>query len=70
MAIPGLEPMLYVTRMLKQQGYKGIIAAVAFFDDEVEKLREGGVDIAFNVYGEAGAGLAAHAIEKLDSLGK
>jgi hypothetical protein len=62
--------MLYVTQMLKQKGYKGIIAAAAFFDDEVEKLREAGVDVAFNVYGEAGSGLAAHAIEKLDALWK
>jgi predicted Kef-type K+ transport protein len=70
MAIPGLEAMLYVARMLKQKGYRGIVAAVAFFDDEVEKLLAAGVDIAFNAYGEAGAGLAAHAIEKLDAFGK
>jgi hypothetical protein len=70
MAIPELEPMLYVTHMLKQKGYRGIIAAAAFFDDEVEKLCEAGVDVAFNVYGEAGAGLAAHAIEKLEASGK
>jgi predicted Kef-type K+ transport protein len=67
MAIPGLDPMLYVTGMLKRRGYKGKVAAVAFYDDEVKKLREAGADIVFNIYGEAGSGLAVHAIENLDA---
>lgn len=70
LAMPGLEPMLYVTRMIKQRGFKGKVAAAAFFDDDVEKLSEAGVDTAFNIFAEAGTGLAAHAVEKLDVLGK
>jgi hypothetical protein len=70
MAIPGLEPRLYLMRMLKKRGFRGKVASAAFYDDDVEKLRETGVDTAFNIYGEAGAGLAAHAIENLDVLEK
>jgi hypothetical protein len=46
--------------------YQGMIAATARFDDEVEALKEAGVDAAFNVYGEAGAGFAGHICTNLD----
>ena len=46
------------------------MATVARYDDEVEALRAAGVDTAFNIYGEAGAGLAAHAYDSLETLKK
>ncbi len=65
MAIPNLEAKLLVIRKLKERNYRGDIAALAHFDDEVEALHKAGVDTAFNLYGEAGAGLAAHVCENL-----
>ena len=46
---------------------QGRVAAVAQYDEEVEALRDEGVDIAVNVYSEAGAGLAAHVVDELDT---
>jgi hypothetical protein len=50
---------------LDQIGYVGKIAAVAYFEEDIKILREAGVDTAFNVFSEAGAGLAAHSCEVL-----
>jgi Trk K+ transport system NAD-binding subunit len=66
LAMPEFKTMLRVTEMLKNIGYKGKTAAVAFHDDEVARLLEAGVDAAYNIYAEAGTGLAAHAVETLE----
>lgn len=65
LALSNAEAMLYAAKMLRQIGYKGKVAAVARYDDEVKALREAGVNTAFNIYGEAGAGLAAHTFESV-----
>lgn len=64
--MPEIKTMLRVIEILKRIGYAGKTAAVAFHDDEVVQLLEAGVDTAFNIYAEAGTGLAAHAVEALD----
>ncbi len=70
LAMPSLDTNLYVIRKLKERGFGGNVAAVAQFDDEVVKLRAAGVDTAFNIYEEAGAGLAAHVCETLGTFRK
>lgn len=67
LAVSNLDVMLYTCRMLKERRYQGRVAAVAQYDEEVEALRDEGVDIAVNVYSEAGAGLAAHVVDELDT---
>ena len=66
LALSNIDAMLYTMKMLKKQGYKGQVAAVGRYDDHVQALLESGVDTAFNMYDEAGAGLAAHVCENLD----
>lgn len=39
---------------LQKGGYKGFIAAIARFDDEVDELKEMGVDSVYNVYANIG----------------
>lgn len=68
LALSNLDTMLYAAGKLKEMGYRGDVAAVARYDDEVEELRAAGVDTAFNIYGEAGAGLAAHVCESLETF--
>ena len=68
LALSNLDAMLYAAEKLKEIGYRGDIAAVARYDDEVEALRAAGVNTAFNIYGEAGAGLAAHVCESLETF--
>ncbi|WP_243545038.1 cation:proton antiporter family protein [Pseudodesulfovibrio tunisiensis] len=66
LTLPSLEAQLFIARQAREFGYAGEIAAVAFFDDEVEALRAAGVDTAFNIYGEAGSGLAAHVCDTVE----
>ncbi len=51
--------------LLLENGFRGHIAAIASFDDQVTALRELGVHTAFDVFSEAGVGLAEHALERL-----
>lgn len=50
---------------LKKIGYTGMIAATAKYDDEVEQLTEMGVNLAYNLYSEAGVGFANHVCDRL-----
>lgn len=68
LTVPNLEAQLFAVEKLKQRRYSGEIAAVVQYDDEVEVLREAGVDTAFNMYAEAGLGLASHVCKELNSL--
>jgi len=67
LAMSSLHCMLHAVGKLKASGFSGKIGAVAYYDDEVAALTNAGVDTAFNVFGEAGAGLAAHVCETLDA---
>jgi predicted Kef-type K+ transport protein len=68
LALSNLDAMLYAAEKLKEIGYRGDIAAVARYDDEVEALHAAGMNTAFNIYDEAGAGLAAHVCESLETF--
>jgi len=59
LALSNQQETLTVISILKESGFKGTIAAVAKYDDEVLELQEQGV-ISFNFYAEAGAGFAEH----------
>ena len=58
LAMPGYQENLFAAEQLKQRGYTGKIAAVAKYPDEMEALLQAGVDRAYNLYAEAGAGFA------------
>ena len=60
LAMPNHRANLYAARQLRDSEYKGIVAAVAMFEDEVTALKAAGVNAAFNFYAEAGAGFASH----------
>ncbi len=66
LTIPNLESQLYIAQKAREYGFDGEMAAVALYDDQVEILREAGVETSFNVYSEAGIGLASHINETLD----
>ena len=58
LAMPNHLENLFAAGQLRKLGYKGRLAAVAKYPDEVAALQEAGVDSAFNLYAEAGAGFA------------
>lgn len=58
LAMPKHAANRHAAETLQRSGYQGVVAATATFDDEVKELLALGVDSAFNLYHEAGAGFA------------
>ena len=64
LALSNHAETLQVAKLLRNNGYQGVIAAVANYPDQVEELKLLGV-IAFNIFAEAGAGFAEHVHNQL-----
>ncbi len=69
LAMPATSDMFQAVELLKNSGYKGIIAAVAKHEDDRVALEAAGVHAAFNFYAEAGAGFAEHVHYELEKKG-
>jgi len=65
LAAPNVQTNIAAAKLARRWGYTGFISASAKYPDEKEKLIESGVDAAFNIYDEAGAGLALHGKNRL-----
>ncbi len=65
LAIDDIDSKLQAARKLKKRGSQASVAAVVQYDDEIQPLLDAGVDTVFNIYSEAGAGLAAHICDTL-----
>ncbi len=68
LTMPNLESQLYAIGKIRKLCKDTPIAAMAQFDDEVEILKEAGVSTSFNVFAEAGFGLASHTFHDIDQL--
>lgn len=66
LAMPHHQGNQSALEQLKARHYKGQVAAIAEFPDQVTELTQNGVDAAFNIYNEAGAGFARHVCDKLN----
>lgn len=66
LTLPELRANLDVIQRLRESGYQGSIAAVARFPDEVEQLKDAGVDMAVDSFTEAGVGFADHVQQRFD----
>ncbi|MEM6885169.1 MAG: cation:proton antiporter family protein [Verrucomicrobiota bacterium] len=60
LAMPKHTANLHAAEALRRHEFQGVVAATGTFDDEVRRLRELGLDTAFNLYSQAGAGFANH----------
>ncbi|MEM0913586.1 MAG: cation:proton antiporter family protein [Planctomycetota bacterium] len=56
-----------ITRLLRENGFTGHVVAMARFPDEIEQLREAGVDTPRYLHHEMGLGLASSALECLEA---
>jgi glutathione-regulated potassium-efflux system ancillary protein KefC len=65
LAMPEHGANMYAARRIAAVGPGYLIAAVAQFADQVQQLRELGVDAAYDTYAEAGAGFAVSVHEEL-----
>lgn len=58
LTLPSHAANMAAAERLQELGYKGKIAATSKFPDEEQALKDIGVDLAFNIYSEAGLGFA------------
>ena len=65
LAMPHHQGNQIALEQLQKKEFKGQIAAIAAYPDQLDSLNEGGVDAAFNIYSEAGSGFARHVCEQL-----
>ena len=60
LAMPSFEANLYAAERIRARGFQGTVAALVTFDDQIELLKEAGVDLVFSAHKEAGTGFADH----------
>ncbi len=68
LTLPNLAANLAVLDQLKAASFRGRVAAIAWFQDEIEPLERAGVSTVFNVYAEAGSGFAAHVAGQIPAI--
>jgi glutathione-regulated potassium-efflux system ancillary protein KefC len=70
---PNVHTNIAAAKLARRWGYDGFISASAKYRDDEPKLTESGINAVFNIYEEAGAGLALHGKKwmsaQLDVLG-
>lgn len=64
LALTHHQENMLVGRLLTDLGYRGRVAAVVRFEEEAAELERHGFS-AFNLYAQAGAGFADHAVQQL-----
>lgn len=66
LTMPNYHDNVEAIIQLKAVHFQGKIAGVAHYEDEEQMLRDAGVDVVFNFYTNAGAGLAEHSVHLFD----
>lgn len=67
-AVPYIQDIRNMCEQLRYAGYKGKIAAIARYEDQIERLEQTGIDKIFNFYNEVGVGFARESIALVDDL--
>lgn len=71
LAMPAVSENVFAAVHLRKEGYTGLIGAIARYPDDASVLHAAGVEQVYNLYAEAGAGLAQHvratAVQRLSS---
>ncbi|OOF20795.1 potassium transporter Kef [Salinivibrio sp. IB574] len=70
LAMPHSQANMLALEQIRQTNFKGKVAAIAKYEDEIEQLKALGVDEAFNIYQEAGSGFARHVREQFTTPAK
>ena len=66
LAMPDHEANMYALEQIRAAEFEGHVAALARYPDEIPRLHAAGAEVAFDVYGEAGAGFARDIAERLE----
>ena len=65
--LPKTSAAISAAEELRDRGFKGHLGAIARYPDEVQELRDAGVDLAFGMYREAGIGLVGTVLKKIEA---
>lgn len=66
LTLPNCPDTLEVIKQIRHAGYRGKTAGIAKYEDERTELLEEGVDVVFNFYAKAGAGLTEQSLHLTD----
>jgi predicted Kef-type K+ transport protein len=61
-ALPYIRDIQNIQEQLKNANYQGKVVAIARYEDQIELLKETGIDRIFNFYHEAGVGFAKESL--------
>ncbi|WP_299074306.1 cation:proton antiporter family protein [uncultured Paraglaciecola sp.] len=65
LALPSIEDICNITEQLQHANYRGKIASIARYEDEIQPLIDAGSDKVFNFFTEAGTGFAEESLQLL-----
>lgn len=65
LALPSIEDICNITEQLQHANYRGKIASIARYEDEIQPLIDAGSDKVFNFFTEAGSGFAEESLQLL-----
>lgn len=65
---PNLPSNTESAKLARQHGFNGFICASVKYQDEEKPLLRAGVNTVFNIYAEAGTGLAQHGLEMFEGF--
>lgn len=60
LALRDLDAVIFAIQQMKSRGYQGQIVASVRYEDEIDILKQEGIDAAYSLYEEAGVGFADH----------
>ncbi len=60
MALRDLDAVIFAIQQLESRGYRGQIVASVRYEDEIDILKQEGIDAAYGLYDDAGVGFADH----------
>ncbi|KXI29103.1 cation:proton antiporter family protein [Paraglaciecola hydrolytica] len=66
LALPSIKDICNITEQLQHANYKGKIASIARYEDEIQPLLDAGSDKVFNFFTEAGTGFAEESLQLLE----
>ena len=70
LAVPSVEDTSNITEQLRDANYRGKVAAIARYEDEIQPLLDAGTDKVFNFFTEAGTGFAEESLVLIDPPSK
>jgi len=66
LALPDPRANIFSIQQMKERGYRGQITASVRYEDEMQLLKNAGIDAIYNLYEEAGVGFADHVCDHME----